>query len=644
MMIKGQLWKMKIGWKLIVFQIFVISVKAYKLKCHSQSNWKLRAQVKCNSTLTYFCLFNNVAEKYVEGCDGPDWDRKGSKRIYAGDFSRGNCIKQRFQPFIFWTNGSASDCIYSKSVCGAEGQIDYRDNSTKDDRACRCDYERNYAFIKTPRSVCFCIPTEEDCSCYFKSCPENYTLSAERHRLTTDGVSFLRIVHLLFSVACPAVRMAFNHEIQPNQLRKVLDKNKALLEKLYRRKEKIINDYQWNLLFKGETVSSDDFDITLMVYLLRTLANISIGDIYPAPFNTSISAMLTRISYIRNKVINNVEGQLSEDQFNQIWDDIGQAVLQLVSSFELDIDNDQQKIRLIGRLLALNPITLDIKKLRMFIDISEIYPAMILQKLISEYYSLKNVTTEDVLREEKHQLYHKRKKHEPCCKCTTESFSSFKVITEKQWDALYEMNEKSDPHVCTSNLRSCCERYIPKSVNTCDISVATTLILNVPGILNYMIDRLCVNGIDKFVKHNQHTIYHFMEKKRCCKCHNECMVPTKKQCINKEELNRLFVKEDNILCSVGNTDCCCQYSVRNSIQYTDMDDITWSKIFYVAGPISVVTNIGINALLYFINWNADDKTLREALTELAQLIQDKSFAMTCYDAYHPLTAQNQGKL
>ncbi|XP_052063895.1 uncharacterized protein LOC127703857 [Mytilus californianus] len=433
------------------------------------------------------------------------------------------------------------------------------------------------------------------------------------------------MVHLLFSVACPVVRLAFNHEIQQNKLRKTLDRNKALLEKLYRRKDKIINDFQWNLLFKGDTVSSDDFDITLMINLLRTLANISIGDIYPAPFNTSISAMLTRIKYIRNKVIQNVKGQLSEDQFNQYWDDIGQAVLKLVSSFELDIDNDQQKIRLIGRLLALNPITLDIKKLRIFIDMSEKYPAMILQKLIFEYNSLQNVTTEDVLREEKHQLYHKRKKHQPCCKCTTELFSSIKIFPEEQWEALYEMNESSDSHVCTSNLRNCCERYFPKRINTCNVLVAIALILNIPDILTYMIDRLCVNGIDKFVMRNQHTIYHSMERKRCCKCHKGYMVPTANPFINKGEWNRLFVKEDNILCSVGNTDCCCQYTVRNSIQYTDMDDISWSKIFYVVGPISVVSKIKSNALLYFLNWNVDDQTLQGALTELLKMIDDEKF-------------------
>ncbi|CAC5417520.1 unnamed protein product [Mytilus coruscus] len=437
--------------------IFVLSVKSYSFKCPSQVSWETRAQVACNSTLKYFCLYNSVIGEYVEGCNGPDWDRKGSKRIYAGDFSRGNCIKQRFQPFIFWTNGSVSDCIYAKSICGEEGQVLYKENSPKDDRACRCDYENNYAFIKTPRNSCFCIPTEEDCSCYIKSCPIQYTLSADYrcnkydskertkciditknnktldkkpevckdgdhlcsskttskltrsftapaiiciciiliigglfvailpceklpplnrychksqtdyselkvgkipldekvpqtstfddgklivgeiqldekvHQLSTfdaltkDEVRFLRLIHLLFRVACPVVRMTFNHEIHPNQLRKTLHRNKALLAKLYRRTGNIINDFQWNLLFKEFTVKSEDFDIRLMIYLLHTLANIKVCDSYPLPTDTSTSAMLSRIKYIRNETTQNLNGKLTEDQFNQYWDDIGQV-------------------------------------------------------------------------------------------------------------------------------------------------------------------------------------------------------------------------------------------------------------------------------------------------------------------------------
>lgn len=101
----------------------------------------------------------------------------GSKRIFSVSFTRGKCIQERYQPFEFQTNESMSDCIYAKSLCSEEGQIVNNDDSTKNDRTCRCDYKNNYSFVKIPRHVCYCLPTEEDCSCNIKSCPVNSTLT-----------------------------------------------------------------------------------------------------------------------------------------------------------------------------------------------------------------------------------------------------------------------------------------------------------------------------------------------------------------------------------------------------------------------------------------------------------------------------------
>lgn len=70
-----------------------------------------------------------------------------------------------------------SDCVFAKGICSGEGQTVGKDDSTKEDRTCRCDYKNNYSYIKTPRNVCSCIPTQEDCSCHIKTCPVNLTLS-----------------------------------------------------------------------------------------------------------------------------------------------------------------------------------------------------------------------------------------------------------------------------------------------------------------------------------------------------------------------------------------------------------------------------------------------------------------------------------
>ncbi|CAC5408778.1 unnamed protein product [Mytilus coruscus] len=146
--------------------------------------------------------------------------------------------------------------------------------------------------------------------------------------LTTDEVNYLRMIHLLVRVACPVVRMYFDKEIQPDQLRKTLDKYRSEMVTRYRKKDTIINDSQWSLLYGpyiGQKVTSNDFDIRLMTYLLSTLAHIEVGDVYPVYSNTSIHAMLSRIQLISNETLRNFEGKLSGYKFNKNWDCIGQT-------------------------------------------------------------------------------------------------------------------------------------------------------------------------------------------------------------------------------------------------------------------------------------------------------------------------------
>ncbi|XP_052084059.1 uncharacterized protein LOC127721351 [Mytilus californianus] len=445
---------------------------------------------------------------------------------------------------------------------------------------------------------------------------------------TAEEVYFLRMIHLLFRVACPVVRMTFDHEIQPNQLRRSLDKNKTLMNKRYRKKEKIINDCQWDLLYrsvKEKIVTSEDFDISLMINLLRTLApNITIGDLYPVRTDTSIDAMLSRIKYRRNEAIQSFEGKLSQKQFEKYWNESGQAILKLVSSHLVNIEDDTLKTQLIGRLIELNPIRIDYDKLCLFIDMSEKFPSVILQQIISEYCIFNKLVMEDVLREEKHDLFHKRVKAEPCCECTTEYSTYIKVIPENLWEALFKMTKvrsSSCLHSCTAELKKCYERFVPKRIDTSVLSVSMPLILNIPSVLNYVISRLCVSGFSNFLVQNQHTLYHSMEKRRCCKCKND---PIEKILINKKEWNKLYKKEDHVSCTTK--DCCCHFSVINGIEYSSLDDTLLSKIFYVSGPISVLNKIGQDRFLYFLSWTVDDEALRNALTELSQIIHNKSFS------------------
>lgn len=104
----------------------------------------------------------------------------GLKFIISGSFRNVKCLDGRYQPFTFGSSQS-SDCSYLKSNCTETGQIisDLASNITDSigDSNCRCDYRRNFAFISPPRNPCFCIPSEEDCSCYITQCPNNTILS-----------------------------------------------------------------------------------------------------------------------------------------------------------------------------------------------------------------------------------------------------------------------------------------------------------------------------------------------------------------------------------------------------------------------------------------------------------------------------------
>lgn len=81
-----------------------------------------------------------------------------------------------------------------------------------------------------------------------------------------------------------------------------------------------------------------------MIFILRTIANIQVGNLYPVQADTRTSAMLSRIQYIKNKTTQSVNGKLSAEQFKKYWDDIGQVKYNFLPqrfflSFVLIIDN-----------------------------------------------------------------------------------------------------------------------------------------------------------------------------------------------------------------------------------------------------------------------------------------------------------------
>ncbi|CAG2234201.1 unnamed protein product [Mytilus edulis] len=147
--------------------------------------------------------------------------------------------------------------------------------------------------------------------------------------LTLEELNFLRTANLILRVAPHAVRIKFDKEFAPSRLQ--LELNKArykVLEPL--KKKKVINQAQWNSIFPASgTALSKTFDLTLLICLIRHLTPIPVSDSLPIPTDISEGADLSRLKYYRNKITHCDDGVLSDNQLNDYWTDISQAIERL---------------------------------------------------------------------------------------------------------------------------------------------------------------------------------------------------------------------------------------------------------------------------------------------------------------------------
>ena len=90
------------------------------------------------------------------------------------------------------------------------------------------------------------------------------------------------------------------------------------------------------ILFSGEP-SSKDFDITLMICLLRNLIpHITIMDRLPSATDTSLGADLSRIKYYRNIIVHECDDALVNDtDFESYWKDVTPVIHNYFSFFKL---------------------------------------------------------------------------------------------------------------------------------------------------------------------------------------------------------------------------------------------------------------------------------------------------------------------
>ena len=158
---------------------------------------------------------------------------------------------------------------------------------------------------------------------------------APSFRSTKETTNYARLCRLLgFSVHI--LRETFDKRRPTGDLNAVLSSPPvhAVLQSL--RKKRILSPLQWGKLYPAikSAVSSKNFDITLLMVLLRNICGLvrpATGwDTLPPATDTTLEADIVRIKCYRNTVYGHAsEASVDDPTFNQYWQDIQDALVRL---------------------------------------------------------------------------------------------------------------------------------------------------------------------------------------------------------------------------------------------------------------------------------------------------------------------------
>ena len=154
---------------------------------------------------------------------------------------------------------------------------------------------------------------------------------------TEETTNYARLCRLLVDGGTKALRHTFDRLHSPANLFNVLKASSAEHSTLQSLKRKrIINATQWGKLYSSSpsSVTSEDFDITLLMVLLRNICGLtapSTGwDSLPPASDTSVEANIARVKYYRNKVYGHaIQASVDDPTFNTLWKDINGALVAL---------------------------------------------------------------------------------------------------------------------------------------------------------------------------------------------------------------------------------------------------------------------------------------------------------------------------
>ena len=152
-----------------------------------------------------------------------------------------------------------------------------------------------------------------------------------------ETTNYARLNRLLVDGGTQALRYTFDQFHSPANLFNVLKPGSPehlTLQSL--RRKKIIDATQWGKLYPSPPsyVTSKDFDITLLMVLLRNICRLTAPgrgwDSLPPALDTSVEANIARVKYYRNLVYRHAsQASVDDGTFNSLWRDVSAALIAL---------------------------------------------------------------------------------------------------------------------------------------------------------------------------------------------------------------------------------------------------------------------------------------------------------------------------
>ena len=163
---------------------------------------------------------------------------------------------------------------------------------------------------------------------------------------TQENTNYARLCRLLVDVGCTVLRDTFNSIHPAANLHVALSSPSVFSTLQSLKKKRVLNPLQWGKLFPAipSTVSSVNFDVTLLMVLLRNICGLSppvstgSWDKLPPDSDNNTEANIVRIKWYRNNVYGHAtKASVDDATFNALWQKINSALLGLAPGTSYNI-------------------------------------------------------------------------------------------------------------------------------------------------------------------------------------------------------------------------------------------------------------------------------------------------------------------